>query len=266
MKKYFSIFLLSLFASLPAIAEDAAPAPQPASYIFNISYEDAQDAVGKALTEKLPAEKADGQVITAMINGKKATPLYSSNKPVDVEIRGLRSDDRSHSWNASMVILSGDKVISALPLAGRYMVMNEVPVLKRQIRNGDLITDDDVEMQKFPQVRIYKDTINDIASLVGNTPVRGISPGRPIREREVAPPSLVRKNALVQMRYKTDSMEITTEGQALANGAKGDVIDVRNVSSKKIARAVVAESNVVDVLAQGVETSQATPPAAPMNY
>lgn len=249
----------------PAIAEDAASAPQSASYIFNISYEDAQDAVGKALTEKLPAEKA-GEAISAMINGKKATPLYSSNKPIDVEIRGLRSDDKSHIWNASMVILSDDKVISALPLAGRYMVVNEVPVLKRQIRNGDLITDDDVEMQKFPQSRIYKDTIEDIASLVGNTPVRGISPNRPIRGSEVTPPALVKKNALVQMRYKTESMEITTEGQALANGAKGDVIDIRNVSSKKIARAVVAESNVVDVLAQGVETSQATPPSAPINY
>ncbi len=266
MKKYFSIFLLSLFASYTAVAEDTAPMPLPASYIFNISYEDAQDAVSKALTEKIPPEQTGGQAITAMINGKKPTPLYSSNKPVDVEIRGLRSDDKTHSWNASMVILSDEKVISALPLAGRYTQMNEVPVLKRQVRNGDLITDDDIEMQKFPQARIYKDTIDDIASLVGNTPVRGISAGRPIRSNEVAPPALIKKNALVQMRYKTESMEITTEGQALANGAKGDVIDVRNVASKKIARAVITESNVVDVLAQGVETSQATPPAAPINY
>mgnify|MGYP003393036618 CR=1 FL=1 len=264
MKKYFSVFLLSLFASFSAIAEDAQP--QTESYIFNISYEDAQDAVGKALTEKLPQEQTDGQAITATINGKKETPLYSSNKPVDVEIRGLRTDDKSHRWSASMVVLIGEQVISALPLAGRYIQMNEVPVIKRQIRNGELISDDDVEMRKFPQVRIYKDTINDIASLVGSTPVRGISAGRPIRRSEVAPPALIKKNALVQMRYKTESMEITTAGQAMTDGAKGDVIEVRNVASKKIARAVVAESNVVDVMAQGIETSQATPVIAPINY
>lgn len=262
---FFCMSVMALLFCSSAIAEEVA-AKKAESYIFNISYEDAESAISRALSERMPPEETGGQDISALINGKKTTPLYSSNKPIDVEIRGLRSDDKNRRWSASMVILSGEEVVSALPLAGRYMQMNEVPVLKRQIRNGELITDDDIEMKKFPQVRIYKDTISDITSLVGNTSVRGISANRPIRRSEISLPAVIKKNALVQMRYKTESMEITTTGQAMVDGAKGDVIEVRNVASKKIARAVVVENNIVDVMAQGVQTSQAAAPLAPINY
>ncbi len=265
MKKYFNLFAFSLLFSFSAVAEDVTSS-QPVSYIFNITYEDAQDAIGKSLTEKLSSEKTGGQTIAAVINGKKNMPLYSSNKPVNVEIRGLRADDKNNSWSANMVITGEDKVISALPLAGRYMVMSEVPVLKRQIRNGELISESDIELKSFPVGRNYSDTVNDISSLIGRTPVRGVSPNRPIRSSEISAPALIKKNALVQMRYKTESMEITTAGQALADGAKGDVIEIRNVTSKKVARAVVSESNIVDVMAQGVETSQITPPTTVINY
>lgn len=257
--------VFSLLFSFPAMAEDAASS-QPQSYIFNITYEDAQDAIGKALAENLPAEKMGGKTLAAVINGKKTASLYSSNKPVNVEIRGLRSDDKNNSWSANLVITDDDKVVSAMPLAGRYMVMSEVPMLKRQIRNGELISESDIELKSFPQDRTNSDTINDISSLIGKTPIRGISPNRPIRNSEISAPALIKKNALVQMRYKTESMEITTAGQSLADGAKGDVIEVRNVTSKKIMRAVVTESNIVDVMEQGVQTSQITPPAMPINY
>ena len=54
------------------------------------------------------------------------------------------------------------------------------------------------------------------------------------------------------MRYKIPNMEITTTGQAMADGAKGEAIEVKNTTSKKITRAVVVDSNTVDVMAQGV--------------
>lgn len=250
MKKYFSIFIMMFFI-FPAMAGEAA---SPQSYIFNISYEDAQEAIGKALSEKFSEEQSEGKKVSAIINGRKAKPLYSSNKPVNVEVRGLRADSAINSWSASMVIMADDNVISALPLAGRYMVMNEVPVFKRPLRNGDIINESDVELKSFPQERTHNDTVADIASLIGRTPVRAVSPNRPIRSSEISAPALIKKNALVQMRYKTASMEISTTGQALDDGAKGDVIEVRNTASKKTARGVVTDSNVVDIVAQGVMT------------
>lgn len=245
---------MALFFASAAIADDTTPSPP--SYIFNISYEDAQDAIGKALYEKLPAENTVGQEVAAVINGRKPVPLYSSSKPVNVEVRGLRADSANNSWSASMVIMDDDKVISALPLAGHYMVMSKVPVLKRPLKKGEIISEDDIELKSFPRERTHSNTVSDIADIIGRTPVRAVSPNRPIRSNEISAPALIKKNGLVLMRYKTASMEITASGQALADGAKNDVIEVRNITSKKITRAVVTDSNIVDVVAQGVQTSQ----------
>ena len=109
------------------------------------------------------------------------------------------------------------------------------------------------------QERVARDSISDIKNLIGRTPIRTVSPNRPIRESEISAPAVIKKNALVQMRYKTNSMEITTSGQALSDGAKGDVIEVRNIASKKVTRAVVTTSDTVDVIAAGTETSQIIP-------
>ena len=51
-------------------------------------------------------------------------------------------------------------------------------------------------------------------------------------------------------------MEITTSGQAVIAGAKGDVIPVRNMASKKIVRGVVENSNTVTIMSIGEEHAE----------
>lgn len=229
----------------PAIVQEVPP-----SYIFNISYEEAETAISKALSEK-----ETGKKVSALISNKKSSPIYSYNKPVEVEVRGLRVDSSANRWSANLVVISEKEVISAMPLSGRFMLMSEVPMLKQAIKNGELITAENIEMKLLPQERVHADTVVNIESVIGKSPVRSISSARPIRKNEIAFPALIKKNALVQMRYKTANMEITTTGQAITEGAKGDVIEVRNTNSKAITRAVVTNENTVDVMMQGVQAN-----------
>jgi flagella basal body P-ring formation protein FlgA len=213
-------------------------------YLFQLSAADVEGAVGFAL-----ADKGAGGKIGATLNGvKNHEPLFSYSKPVSVEIRGLQFDKASTRWNASMVVLSEGRVVSALPLSGRYEELLEVPVLKRQVRAGDTIKDSDVELRDVALSRTRSDTISDMASLIGKSPVRAISPGRPIREQEIAKPTLVQKNSIVQMRYNSPGVNITTTGQAVDEGGKGSVISVRNINSKKLVRAVVVDENTVAIV------------------
>jgi len=256
MRDFFKyIFLSLMLISSPAIAaEEVAPAPTltpQQNYIFNITYEDAEAAISKALSEKAEA----GKIVSAIIYGKKSTPIYSYNKPITVEVRGLRADSSKNSWSASLVILSENSVISAQPLAGRYALMVEVPTVKNAIRNGNLITEADIETKQFAIERVHGDTVKENADLIGKTAIRTISSARPIRKSEVSFPALVKKNSLVQIRYKNGNMEITTTGQAMADGAKGDVIEVKNTNSKKTTRAVVFDASTVDVMVQGVPSN-----------
>lgn len=256
MRDFFKYIFLSLMLIFsPALAAgEVAPAPAltpQQNYIFNITYEDAEAAISKALSEK--AE--EGKIVSANISGKKSSPLYSYNKPINVEVRGLRTDSGKNSWSTNLVVLSDNSVISAMPLAGRYALMVEVPTLKNAIRNGDLITDDNIEIKQFAVERVHSDTIKESADLIGKTAIRTISPARPIRTSEISFPAMVKKNSLVQMRYKNGNIEITTTGQATADGAKGDIIEVKNTASKKSTRAVVFDEHTVDVMSQGVPSN-----------
>ena len=80
-----------------------------------------------------------------------------------------------------------------------------------------------------------------------------------MRDQEISRPAIIKKDAIVQIRYSSPGMEITTTGQALDDGAKGRMISVRNLSSKKVIHAVVETNNVVRVMTLQPAQAQARP-------
>jgi flagella basal body P-ring formation protein FlgA len=196
--------------------------------------------------------------VSTTINGHKNGALFAYDKPVTVQMRGLQFDKQSNHWSGSLVFIANGDVVTAMAVAGHFDEMIEVPVLKREVRGGDVIRETDVEIRDFATSHTHAETVRDLSSLIGKSPLRSISPYRPIRTNEIASPAIIKKDALVQMRYTVPGMEISTSGQAITQGAQGDVINVRNVSSKKIVRAVIQDSSTVNILMPTQETSQLT--------
>lgn len=241
---------LAFTAPAFAIASDAPAAANP-RYVFTLTYSAAEEAIGEALRQKGAGDK-----IAAYINNSTNEPLYSYDQPLTVEIRGLQFEQKAHRWNASLVFISNGEVVSALPAAGRFDEMVELPVLKHEVRSGEVIGKNDIEIHDFSQKQIRTDTITDLAALIGKSPIRTISASRPVREHEIASPAIIKKNGLVQVHYTAPGMLISTSGQAMMDGAKGDVIDVRNTTSRKILRAVIEDANTVSIITPTTQTSQ----------
>ncbi|MDE3016448.1 MAG: flagellar basal body P-ring formation protein FlgA [Pseudomonadota bacterium] len=252
--KITTLIITGIVAAMLALPAYAAAPVAASSPMFRLSYEDAEQAVSLAL-----AEKGAGAKIAAIMQGRQpGHPLYSYGKPVAVSVRGLQFNKKTKQWSASLLFVADGDVVSAMPICGRYDEMIEVPVLKREVVHGDVIANQDVELRDFPVGQTRTDTVTDISDVIGKSPVRGVSPGRPIRESEIANPAVIRKNAVVQMRYTSPGMEITATGQALKEGAKGDVITVKNTSSRRVVRAVVADAGTVDVLTPDMTTVEAS--------
>ncbi len=244
MNRFFIPLLLILAGlSIPAFAD--SPVAANPQYLFQLSYDDAEQAIGQAL-----AQKGAGAKVAANINGHHNEALFSYSKPISVEIRGLQFE-RPSRWSANLLFMADGEVVSAMPVGGRYEEMIEVPVLKREVRSGDVIGEADVEIRDFPITHTRTDTITDSAVLIGKSPVAAISPSRPVREHEIASPAIVKKNGIVSMRYTSPGMEITTTGQAMNEGARGDVISVRNTASRKIVRASVVDAGTVSIVGTG---------------
>jgi len=252
----FVLWILALMvAGSSSFAQTAAPIEPPVisdpRNAFELSYEAAEDAVTQALTEKGVGDK-----VSATMNGRKPKPIFVYSKPITVEARGLKFDKLSGHWEGSLAFIADGEVVSAIPASGHFDEMIEVAVLKREMRNTDVIREGDVEIRDFSLSHTRADTITDLSGLIGKAPLRTISPFRPIRAEEVITPAIVKKDALVQMHYSLPGMEISTTGQTITAGAKGDVISVRNVTSKKVVRAVVENSDTVSILTTGADHAQ----------
>lgn len=244
-----SLILAMMFCTAPAFAAvspDTVDKAQQPRMLFRLTNMDAEAAIAGAL-----ADKGAGKKLAAHIIGRKGDVLYSYSKPVVAEIHGLRYDSMTHRWNASVLFRSGDDIVSAVPASGTYEEVVEVPVLRREVRNNAVITEDDVEIREFPIAQTRSDTVTTVSDLLGKSPLRYISAERPIRMSEIARPSVVKRNSLVQILFESGPLHITTTGEALQDGATGDVINVRNTASKRVVRATVESEGVVRVVPIG---------------
>ncbi len=86
-----------------------------------------------------------------------------------------------------------------------------------------------------------------VAELVGLEVRRAIYAERPVRPADLGPETLVRRNAMVTMLYRSGGLEIRTEGRALDEGGIGERVRVMNLTSRQSVPALVRGRGVVEV-------------------
>ncbi len=260
--KQLLIFALSLLVlPLAGTANAYTDGSSPSHYekpMFQLSVKDAETAIAKALTEA-----GAGDNLAATIVSRKSDVLFTHGQPVIAEIRNLQFDKRDHQWSANILFIADKDVVSAIPSSGRFEEIMSIPVLKRNIRNGDAISVSDIELVPFAVSRVSSNTITDMRMLVGKSPVHSISARRPVRANEIESPTLIKKNAVVQINYSTPGLQIITAGQAIEDGALGDIISVRNVNSKRIVRAIIEDEANVKIVTLNNEVP--SPSASALN-
>ncbi len=225
-------FILAIFLTFCTLVATASAEEIPAAN--SLTQEQVEAAAAQAL-----ADKGAGARVQATLTGQKSRTLFESTKPLAARVTGVNFDKKSQRWNGNLLVMSGEQVLSALPVGGRFEETLLLPVLKRQLRAGETIKAEDLDMLDFPIARTRGDSLTDAAQLIGYSPRAAISPKRPIRGSEIASPAMVKKNSMVTMRYVSGSMEITTTGQAMTDGSRGELIEVKNLTSKAVVHAVV---------------------------
>jgi len=143
-------------------------------------------------------------------------------------------------------------VVAALTLlaqAGslRADTMVEVPVLNVAVGLGDVIDEADIEIVELPYGKIPRNAITDPAGLIGMTPKRLLRPDTPLREGDVAPPVVVKRNTVVVMVFERGGLFLTAMGKALQDGAAGEIIRIENVQSGIVIQGVVQADGHVEV-------------------
>lgn len=156
-------------------------------------------------------------------------------------------DPRSRRFTA-MVASGGEK----MQVAGRFVVVQRVPVLRQRAAAGDEIRAGDVQWIEMETARMSGDIIDSAGDVVGMAAKRDLMAGQPIRGRDLTRPVMVAKGAMVTMVFRSQFMSLTATGRAIEGGGRGDVIPVMNLQSKKTVYATITGPNQAMVGAGGV--------------
>lgn len=209
----------------------------------------------------LDAAAAEGILLDAMaLRGRDAgglavqldNPRFAAHLPTAaagrLEVAHLDHDPRSGRFAATLRSTAdapGQPV--SIALTGRLQEIVEVPVLARRIAPGDVIGHGDIEWLAMPADRVAGNVVTEAADLVGSSPRRGLRAGTPVRVSEVGAPILVEKNQMVLLRVQTPSMQLTAQGRAMQEGARGEIVRVLNTTSNAVVTGTVAGSGLVMV-------------------
>jgi flagella basal body P-ring formation protein FlgA len=113
-----------------------------------------------------------------------------------------------------------------LLLAGPALAENVVAT--RTIPAGSIIGPEDVTLVDA----VLPGALADISLALGQETRTAIYAGRPVRASDLGPPTLVQRNQLVPLIYRSGGLAISTEGRALARGSVGEVIRIMNLGSR----------------------------------
>lgn len=213
----------------------------------SISRDEIEDHILAALAETGEVESVDQ--LQVYISNRRLAIHVPVEKAAVLEVEDIAYEPRTKRFSAIVVAPAGDPAAKRLRIAGKVHRVTSVPVLSRRVLPGEVIGERDIEWIKVRSDRLQRDVIFDDDNLLGHTPKRGLSAGRPLRLSQVQRPQLVLKGSLVTIVFQVPNMTLTAQGKVKDNGADGDTVRVVNTRSNTLVEGTVIGRNRVAVRA-----------------
>lgn len=129
----------------------------------------------------------------------------------------------------------------------RVQVYDQVVVAARPMSRGALLGVGDIEVREMDVTALAGGYLSSPEQAVGRMLRRNVQLGAAIGPGMVELPRIIRRGERVQILARSGGMEVRMEGEALEDGAKGEVIRVRNRSSRRSVEGLVAGPGTVEV-------------------
>ncbi len=123
----------------------------------------------------------------------------------------------------------------------------EVVLLTKALRRGDVIRAEDLVSEPRDISKLTQGYIIDPADVINKQAARNLSIGSALNRLSYQALTLVKRGERVNIQTGNTGISITSTGFALADGGKGDRINVKNISSQRIIQAVVIDAGQVSV-------------------
>lgn len=126
-------------------------------------------------------------------------------------------------------------------------LMQRVLVAARPLPRGAILSESDVVLEEQDVSRQSLDVLQDIKHIKGLILKRSVASGMILHTGLLQAQASIRRGEKVTILGQLAGIDVRMEGVALVDGAKGEVIRVRNLSSGREVEAVVVAPGVVQV-------------------
>ena len=181
------------------------------------------------------------------LSTKKPAIVLPFDMDENVEISSLSYDRNKDYFKATLVAPSVDNPVQRIKVSGIIDRLVTVPILSKNLRNGDVIGDGDIEMIEISQNDLQHNMITSKEKMLGMTPRRIAYAGKFVQDGTLIKPQLVQRGENVNITFTEGSLVLSAKGKALQSGAKGDIVRVTNANSSRTVDAIVSGSHQVIV-------------------
>jgi len=127
-------------------------------------------------------------------------------------------------------------------------LMDQVVVSSRPLVRGQSVQAEDLILSEVDTSGLRKAYFTRIEDVVGLRSKRAISSGTTLHAGLLPRAELARRGSQVDLLAVTDGLHVQMRGKALADGGRGDRIQVQNLNSGRVITGTVAGSGLVQVL------------------
>lgn len=211
----------------------------------NITSSDIENAVKQALSER---HNVDGRALSLVFDGGAPKLVAEPGLTGELVAQDINYDPRARRVSAT-VLLPGSAAMRLKParVSGQLIETVEVIVPLKTVARGELLTDQDVTIERRPRDGQTGDLVNEVAAAVGKMAKRQLAAGQPLRNSDIQRQEVIARGDLVTMVYEGPGVTLTLRGKATEAGAPGDTIAILNPTSKRVVQGVVTGPGRVSV-------------------
>lgn len=161
------------------------------------------------------------------------TPEALSLPEGDVDFEVLfSSPDVVSSRQATLIVRVDGRVRHNISVPGEIRALVPVVVASENLGRGDVIGPEDVRIE-LKNLNGLKNPVTDKQDAIGMKLRRPLAVNRVISESDLDLPVLVERRQVITLIANRGALEISTRGQAMASGRRGDIVMIKNLRSDR---------------------------------
>lgn len=146
-----------------------------------------------------------------------------------------------------LAVLIDGKESGTIRLSGDLHLYGEVACTTRTVDRNQTLSQNDITMVRRDISLLGNDLVHQLTAAIGKRISTSLQPGDIIRASYLDEPPLVKRGDMVTIVAQTAGLRVTAPGKAKKTGARGEVIRVKNLMSRKYIFAKVIAAGVVQV-------------------